>query len=86
MEEYVLASDLVRNAEWDNDNKVWEIEDDAMDMMLKSAVVAEQVVHAHWRIRHISSNHYQCSRCGRFAAIEEPYCHCGAKMDEIVNW
>ena len=24
---------------------------------------------------------YRCDQCGRTAKVEEPYCHCGAKMD-----
>ena len=24
---------------------------------------------------------YKCSECGRYEEKEEPYCHCGAKMD-----
>ena len=24
---------------------------------------------------------YKCSECGRVESWEEPYCHCGAKMD-----
>jgi predicted hydrocarbon binding protein len=23
---------------------------------------------------------YQCSECGRFEEVKEPYCHCGAEM------
>ena len=25
---------------------------------------------------------YECSICGRRESVKEPYCHCGAKMDE----
>lgn len=25
---------------------------------------------------------YKCSKCGRFEYRKEPYCHCGAKMNE----
>ena len=28
---------------------------------------------------------YNCSVCGRREKYEEPYCHCGAKMDEEVK-
>lgn len=29
--------------------------------------------------------HYVCSECGRIALALEPYCHCGAKMDNCKN-
>ena len=25
--------------------------------------------------------YYRCSECGRRCGFQEPYCHCGAKMD-----
>ena len=25
---------------------------------------------------------YRCSRCGRYESRKEPYCNCGAKMDD----
>lgn len=33
----------------------------------------QAILHDHW--------HCKCSLCGRLAGREEPYCHCGAKMD-----
>ena len=57
----------------------------------------QPVKHAHW-IKHdrfcCSSDgtpivkiaeEYECSKCGRVASDPEPYCHCGAKMDENVE-
>lgn len=48
------------------------------------------VVHGRWITRSdkgiISMTHpYMCSRCGRVEMDKEPYCNCGAKMDEGVN-
>lgn len=48
------------------------------------------VVHARWITRSdkgiISMTHsYMCSRCWRVEMDKEPYCNCGAKMDEGVN-
>lgn len=45
------------------------------------------VVHARWITRSdkgiISMTHpYMCSRCCRVEMNKEPYCNCGAKMDE----
>lgn len=28
---------------------------------------------------------YRCNRCGRICKQKEPYCHCGAKMEDEVN-
>lgn len=28
---------------------------------------------------------YRCDRCGRTCKRKEPYCHCGAKMEDGVN-
>ena len=28
---------------------------------------------------------YRCDRCGRTCKQKEPYCHCGAKMEDGVN-
>jgi hypothetical protein len=44
------------------------------------------VVHGRW-ISFLGGDHimperyYRCSRCGRVESRQEPYCHCGAKMD-----
>ena len=56
------------------------------------------VVHAHWVKSELSRdrNVYICSRCARTVSTplgvsfdvvldENPYCHCGAKMDEEVK-
>ena len=47
---------------------------------------AEPVRHGRW-ISFLDGDHimperyYKCSRCGRVEYRQEPYCHCGAKMD-----
>ena len=28
---------------------------------------------------------YRCNQCGRICKQKEPYCHCGAKMEDEVN-
>ena len=44
------------------------------------------VVHGRW-ISFLGGAHimperyYRCSRCGRVESRQEPYCHCGAKMN-----
>lgn len=45
------------------------------------------IVHGRWVLRNdkgtISMTHpYMCNRCGRTEMFKEPYCNCGAKMDE----
>lgn len=56
---------------------------------------AEPVRHGHW-IRDFSiteDTFYECSVCGRQECLMEkydpyeemPYCHCGAKMDEVTD-
>lgn len=60
----------------------------------------EAVRHGKWvklkRDWPLYSNTYECSRCGRtitvgdgykkFALLKQyPYCHCGAKMDEVIK-
>ena len=49
-------------------------------------IEAEPVRHGRW-ISFLDGDHimperyYKCSRCGRVEYRQEPYCHCGAKMD-----
>jgi len=56
----------------------------------------EGVKHGHWmdNIKTISTVGtpnikalvgYKCSLCGRAEVCKEPYCNCGAKMDERSN-
>lgn len=49
------------------------------------------VVHGHWLpaantwthdLNEASRRIFRCSVCGRYANSKEPYCHCGAVMDE----
>ena len=42
------------------------------------------VQHGHW-IKKVGGVHFpwKCSLCGRVEAEKEPYCNCGAKMDEV---
>lgn len=57
------------------------------------SVDAEPVRHGHW-IKNINpayspfdgspSEFYVCSKCGEAASKPYPYCHCGAKMDEVT--
>ncbi len=49
----------------------------------------EPVKHGHWIL---CKNYFPdgteafvCSLCGRAEAVEEPYCNCGAKMDEKIS-
>ena len=66
---------------------------------LKNAPVADvtPVVHSHWihtgeyltnsdgeRLRKLSDL-YVCHRCHRVEEVPEPYCNCGAKMDEEME-
>ena len=49
-------------------------------------IEAEPVRHGRWTSfldgDHIMpERYYKCSRCGRVEYRQEPYCHCGAKMD-----
>jgi hypothetical protein len=56
------------------------------------AADVEPVVHSHWIYKVDYSagsdddfccpSYYECARCGRTTKDSEPYCHCGAKMDE----
>lgn len=60
-------------------------------------VDAALVVHAHWihtgeyltnsdgkRLKKLSDL-YVCRRCHRVEALPEPYCNCGAQMDEEIE-
>lgn len=59
----------------------------------QEAVDVEPVRHAHW-IMHdktlavsfgesaVVGHYFECSSCGRIEDHKEPYCNCGAKMDE----
>ena len=54
------------------------------------------VVHGRWVPIVSYNNTYKCSECGRLlvnitdglsmVAKHYPYCHCGAKMDEVNQW
>lgn len=74
---YVYGSDREKYDAWD------EIID-ALEN-IPSADVAP-VVHGRW-ISFLGGDHimperyYRCSRCGRVESRQEPYCHCGAKMN-----
>ena len=54
----------------------------------------EKIKHGHWIKRNnpnfsifdnSTENIFICSECGREEGKNEPYCHCGAKMDEEVR-
>lgn len=50
----------------------------------------DAVVHGHWIEMAVSSGRdsWKCSLCGRRARGNKnnlPYCHCGAKMDEVTE-
>ena len=63
--------------------------------LIKAAptIEAEPVKHGRWDERNIYictsdgepvaciGREYKCSECGRTENKQEPYCHCGAKMD-----
>ena len=65
--------------------------------MLRNAPDAnvEEVKHGHWMFEFTldNSNFYRCSLCGRQESLLTkespgeyfPYCHCGAKMDEVME-
>ncbi len=65
--------------------------DDALCCIEKiPAADVAPVVHARWITRTdkgvISMTHpYMCSRCWRVEMNKEPYCNCGAKMQEGVE-
>lgn len=57
-------------------------------IVAQPTVEAKEIVHGHWIEKEVSSGRdsWECSVCGRRARgkIENlPYCHCGAKMDEV---
>lgn len=56
----------------------------------------EPIRHAHWIIHDktlavsfgefaVVGHYFECSSCGRTEDHKEPYCNCGAKMDEESN-
>lgn len=68
-------------------NQTWLSVDTVM--MLLAQVPAADVApvrHGRW-ISFLDGDHimperyYRCSRCGRVESRQQPYCHCGAKMD-----
>ena len=85
---------------WDNFNDEIEMGVDDYPAAVSDALnntPAEDVrpvVHAHWikMYDYDKCRTFKCSRCGReiIRHVEEtildyPYCHCGAKMDEVVS-
>lgn len=48
-----------------------------------SGADVEPVRHGEWICETNKHNYFEfhCSLCGRIEEKEEPYCHCGAKMD-----
>lgn len=78
-----------------NDPLFPQVESFGLTSVIESrpSVDAEPVRHGHW-IRDFSiteDTFYKCSVCGRQECLldkydpkeEMPYCHCGAKMDEV---
>lgn len=43
--------------------------------------VVDNYASPHWNIQYFRPLNYRCSVCGRIEENQEPFCHCGAKMD-----
>ena len=86
MDKYIKEIDLVDAIEWDADLAVWTLKDDDLENFPAADVAP--VVHGRW-IKEVYIDpygadwtKYRCSLCGRVEIKKEPYCNCGAKMEE----
>ena len=97
MAEYIKRTDVMKICEGysehcfnSNDSKGQDIADRILDDVVEipTADVVE-VKHGEWKLTKIERGwncceypaEYTCSVCGRTEKQQEPYCHCGAKMD-----
>lgn len=101
MSEYITKESAIEVFEWGDADVIEEHGDSSCNFgfsrkTVKSTINAippedvAPVVHARWITRNdkgiISMTHpYMCSRCWRVEMNKEPYCNCGAKMDEGEN-
>lgn len=88
MEEYIERESLINLIEENSETKFdWS---ECVDIdILRPAILdipaadVAPVVHGEWICINNQHNYYEyhCSLCGRVEKQEEPYCHCGARMD-----
>ncbi len=83
----------------ENDERAVAAYEDALGCLDSTPTIeAEPVVHAYWVPDRFQDDmyysFYHCSRCGRQTSVNtgfdinkvNPYCNCGAKIDEIGEW
>ena len=61
-----------------------QLKSDIIDLINRLEADVVEVKHGEWKCINNQHNYYEyhCSLCDRVERQEEPYCHCGAKMDE----
>lgn len=72
-----------------DDTDKYKIVEKASQMAIDGIADVEEVKHGEWILTKTEFGwngseypaEYTCSVCGRKEEKEEPYCHCGAKMD-----
>lgn len=96
MGEYIDREKLIDTIKNDCLEMVYYTKSEAIDCInAEPAADVAPVVHGKWievcdemqdilkeRDPYIMIRGYRCSRCGRFEEKIEPYCNCGAKMEE----
>ena len=94
MARYIDADKLLKEFEVDTSKEVMDISDivfGAVTAIIEKQPTADvvEVKHGEWIPTKTEFGwncceypvEYTCSVCGRTEPQEEPYCHCGAKMD-----
>ena len=92
MDRLISADELKKKAYWmemlDNNGIPFDVQAVSVSSIdLAPTIEAEPVRHGKWIPiideygTHSMLTGHKCSLCGRCEEKEEPYCHCGAKMD-----
>ena len=90
-EEFISRTEALKDFESCNaENPYWTPQRVKTLLLRQPAADVAEVVHGQW-ISFLDGDHimperyYRCSRCGRVESRRQPYCHCGAKMEDGVN-
>lgn len=84
MEGYIHVNTLIDYIDWDNDIQKWTLRREPEDIPTEDVAL---VRHGHWVEEYVYADdphdrlRYKCSICDRIEEKTEPYCNCGAKMD-----
>lgn len=95
MTEYIKREDALRHRRKmsgaDFGGEFWDLAVLCEDIERIPASDVEEVRHGEWVLTKMERGwncmeypaEYTCSLCGRTESQQEPYCHCGAKMDGV---